>query len=466
LRDLLVSLLILGSLPTCFRKPFVGLMLFSLLAYMRLQDLTWGFARGIRWSFYVAIITFAGFFVSQRERRFMLSDLRNVIMMVLVGLVGLSILKNRGPDPRDLPGFMEFSKIIVIALFTTGMVNSRDRLRMLLWVITISFAFFGFKSGLVGILTGGGAQITQGPGGMLKDNNDFALALSMGIPMLAMIGISEKRRVLRRALLVCVPLTMITVAMTQSRGGFLAMSLGILVLILRSRNRIAGLAMVALAGAGGLMVAPSGIVERLQSIGDYEEDSSAQSRLSAWRVAGVMIKSNPVFGVGFGHFQDNYRRYDQATKDRSVDMHETHVAHNSYLQIWAECGTPTFLLYISLIALSFIDLWKLRSIASRRYHSSWILNYATMFEASMATFVLGSVFLNRAHFDLFYHWVALILAFTTIATAEMQDPRAYPRLGQGRGKGRGTLHSVASGGFRRGQRPSGFENQPLGGGRF
>ena len=67
MRDVIVSLLLLGALPTCFRKPFVGLLLFSLLAYMRLQDLTWGFARDVRWSFYVAVVTFAGFFASLRR---------------------------------------------------------------------------------------------------------------------------------------------------------------------------------------------------------------------------------------------------------------------------------------------------------------------------------------------------------------------------------------------------------------
>ena len=87
MRDLLVTLLLLGALPTCFRKPFVGLLLFSLLAYMRVQDLTWGFAREIRWSFYVAIVTFSGFFASYRERRFMISDVRNVIMIILVVLI-------------------------------------------------------------------------------------------------------------------------------------------------------------------------------------------------------------------------------------------------------------------------------------------------------------------------------------------------------------------------------------------
>ncbi|HIG10453.1 MAG: putative O-glycosylation ligase, exosortase A system-associated [bacterium] len=456
MRDIVVSLLILGALPICFRKPFVGLLLFSLLAYMRIQDLTWGFAREIRWSFYVSVVTFAGFFASSRERRFMLNSVRTAIMVCMVLLVGVSILQNRGADPADLPGFAEFSKVILIALFTTGMVNTRARLRMMLWVIALSFAFFGYKSGLMGVLSGGTLVILRGPGGMLQDNNDFALALGMGIPMLWMIGHSEKRDVLRRVLLVCVPLTMLTILMTQSRGGLLAMAAGILVLVVRSRNQLAGLAMVGLIVVGVSFAGPKIYLDRVQSIADYEQDDSAQARLAAWRTAREMIKENPVFGVGFGHFQDNYQSYNPETVERGYAQGGTAVAHNSYLQIWAECGSLAFLLYLLLLVLSLFDLWRLRHQARLRYHSSWILNYTTMFEASLVTFMLGSIFLNRAHFDLFYHWVALILAFTTIARREMESPINYP----GRSEGRRTLQAVRGVGFGMGQGRRGFNRRP------
>jgi probable O-glycosylation ligase (exosortase A-associated) len=462
MRDLIVSLALIAVMPTCFRKPFVGLLVFSLLAYMRLQDLTWGFAREVRWSFYLAIITFAGFFVSSRERRFLVYELRTVLMIALVGVVGLSLLKSRGADPSDLPGFVEFVKIVVIALFTTGLVTTRDRLRMMVWVVALSFAFYGFKNGLIGIASGGTAVILEGPGGMLRDNNDFALALGMSVPMLLMIAFSEKREILRRSLLACVPLTVITIGLTHSRGGFLALLAGVLVLVLRSRNKLAGITLLALFGLAGLVLAPQGLKDRLASIQNYEEDSSAAARFAAWRTAAVMIKENPVFGVGFGHFKDNYHRYDPANTDRSLRKTKGFVAHNSYLQIWAECGTPAFLIYLALIALTLVDLWTLRARAARRLASSWILNYATMFEASMATFVVGSVFLNRAHFDLFYHWVAIVLCFTTIARRELDEPiRIAPRDG-----GRGTLSEVAAAGFGRLRVPRGFGRRPATEGSF
>jgi hypothetical protein len=49
-----------------------------------------------------------------------------------------------------------------------------------------------------------------------------------------------------------------------------------------------------------------------------------------------------------------------------------------------------------------------------------------MFEASMAAFIVGSAFLNRAHFDLFYHWVALVLLFGRMADMDLDDPIKHP----------------------------------------
>ena len=238
LRDLFVSLFVLGMLPSCFRKPFVGLCVFSLLAYMRLQDLSWGFARDIRWSFYVAIVMFAGAFVSSRERNYMARDWRCYVMLLLAAMIGVSIAIAGRYDESVISGYTEFGKIILISLFTTGIVSSRERLRLLIWVIALSFGFFGLKAGPVGIATLGQLQIIQGPGGMLMDNNDFALALAMGIPMMWHIASSEKRTALRRLFYLLVPLTAVTIMMTHSRGGFLAVLTAVVFLAWRGRNRV------------------------------------------------------------------------------------------------------------------------------------------------------------------------------------------------------------------------------------
>lgn len=445
MRDIIVSLVIFGLMPACYRKPFVGLVVFSWLAYMRVQDLAWGFARGMRWSYYVALITFAGFLKDKRGKPWFYPDMRCYVMIALVIIVFIGVAVS-GAGPNQMRKFMEFGKIVAIALFTTTVVTNKERLRVLLWVISLSLGFYGIKSGIWGIL--GGQQILRGPGGMLADNNDFSLALGMAVPMLLHLGFVEKRRVIKRTFFFAVPLTIITVGLTHSRGGFLALAAGIMVLVWRSRNRVMGLVAGLFLAVAAFIAAPESYKERIYSITEYETEGSAQGRLRAWGIAVNMAMGNPVLGVGLGYFQKEYLNYAENPTPGERDRSDIIVAHNSYLQIWSECGTPALLLYLTLIGASFYTIWRIRRKARTRYYSSWMLNYCTMFEASLVTFMVGATFLNRAHFDLFYHWVALIMVFGHIADREMANVELHPV----REGGRAPVHAVRAPGF--GPRPA------------
>jgi len=449
MRDPIVALIILLSLPLCYRRPLLGLCMFSVLAYMRLQDLAWGFARFQRWSFYVAIIMAAGY-LADRNKGAPVWELRTVLMVCLALWIGIGLNFSVGYHEVDIAPYIEYVKIIAIAVFTTAVVRTREHLRILMWVIVMCFAFFGAKNGLAGIASLGRMRIMRGPGGMLEDNNDFALAMAMSVPVLFHMALAERRAILRHGLMVMIPLCVITVALTQSRGGALSLAFGTMILVWRSKNRLMGVAIGVTLAIAGAALAPKDVVQRLETIKDYEQDGSAMGRLRAWKVAGKMIRANPMTGVGLERFKMNYLTYEGGG-GRQAEGFEGRVAHNSYLQIWAECGTPAFLMYMSILKLTFIDLWRIRKRARERYHASWILNYATMFEASLGTFMLGSMFLNRAHFDLVYHYVAIVLVFGRIANAQMaKDARQPQRERPGRFLG-GNLLRVDRSGF--GRRP-------------
>lgn len=451
MRDLFVTLIVLGALPLSFRRPLIGMLFFSVLAYMRLQDLAWGFARFQRWSFYVAIVTVAGYLVA-RERHPPVMVIRTWMMVALAALVGVGLMFARGEAPVDPAKYVEYVKIVFIAIFTTCVLRTREHLRMMIWVIAMCFAFYGVKNGVGGIVKMGNVFIQRGPGGMLEDNNDFALALAMSVPLLVHLATSEKREVLRKGLMIMAPLTMITVILTRSRGGTLAMGVMLSVLIWRSKNRLLGVMAGMFAIGAVLALAPTEYIERIKTIKDYETEGSAQGRIRAWGVAFRMIQDNPVMGVGYRRFKGNYLDYEPNPSAEQLEGEGAIVAHNSYLQIWAECGTPAFLLYMGLLLFSLIDVWKVRALARRRYHSSWILSYCTMFEAVIATFVVGSVFLNRAHFDLIYHYFAIVIVFGKVARSEMESERRYPLRPSARGGMSGRLRAVEGIGFKRGHR--------------
>lgn len=458
MRDLLVALFVVGMLPVSFKRPVIGLLMFSLLAYMRIQDLTWGFARFERWSFYVAIAMGAGYaFDPQKKGPIM--TLRTGLLLFMPVWCFLGLLRAEGLQAFQSAQYIEYVKIVAIAVFTLCVVRRREHLRALMWVIGGSFAFFGLKNGAAAILSGGSLYIIRGPGGMLDDNNDFALALAMSIPIIVGLASSEVNPLYRSWLKFSVPLTMMSVFATRSRGGFLSTVLALLVLIWRSKNRIAGLSLMGIAGVIGLFFAPPELFQRLQTLQDVQEDGSAMGRIEAWKVAGRMIQDKPIVGVGFNRFQRSYLDYGERVQERKDG---TRVAHNGYLQIWSECGTPAFLGYVALLVLSILAVQRLRREAKRVYERSWILSYCTAFEGALVTFMLGSMFLNRAHFDLIYHYFAIVIVFERIAREEMKQPLRSIERNRRAAVG-GTLHRITERGFRARPQPGrgGFRRTDL-----
>lgn len=424
MRDLIVFLFVMAMMPTAFRRPYLGMLLFSWLAYMRPQDLCWGFARTMRLSFFVSAAMLAGWWAHEQGRRaFTRWEPRTRLMVVLLALTSISYLQAAVHDEYTNRYFFEYCKIIVIALFTVGQCDSKERLRGMFWVIAISLGFYGVKNGMIGVLRGGG-QIIRGPGGMLEDNNDFALALVMNVPLLWYLGIGEKKELVRKATLFAVGLTVVTVLLTHSRGAFLALCFTALWIAWRSGQLMRALGVLLVLAGLFPFVAPADILERLASIGNTEE-SSANARLTAWATALEMIKDNPLWGVGMRNFQSSYPEYSVVPL---TDRDHTYVAHNSYFQIWAESGSLAFVVYLSVLASVFVTLGRVYRLCRHRPDLQWAANYARMMEATTVGFSVGAFFLNRGHFDLFYHWLALVAALSLCVRASLRAaPGAAPQ---------------------------------------
>ncbi len=430
MRDLFVFAVVVLCLPYALRRPYIGLLLFSWLAYMRPQDLCWGFARSMRFSFFVAAAMVVGYIAHESgKRRFTRWDVRTVMMVALMLSVtaGLALATDQGK--YVIRYYLEFVKIILIALFTVGQVTDRARLRGLLWTICGCFAFYGFKGGLIGLMTGGG-RILRGPGGMLEDNNDFALALVMNVPLLFYLGRSEGKVWLRRLCDVALVLTAITIFLTHSRGAMVALVAAVLVIAWRSGKLFRAVLWLGVAVTLFFTFAPEHVLERLSTLKQGTEEGSAATRIRAWTVALRMVEANPVVGVGIRNFQEHYHEF---TSDLTHGRGFAYVAHNSYLQIWAEGGTTSFIAYMTILGSMFVATRKLRVWGRMRPDLAWAGIYGRMMEATTVGFMAGSFFLNRGHFDLVYHFVALMSCMVFVARDELatsgstQKARVAPR---------------------------------------
>ncbi len=143
-------------------------------------------------------------------------------------------------------------------------------------------------------------EVTPRATGLLVDPNVLAVTLAMALPF-AMVGStgSSRRFALQAA---ATGLIAAALLLSLSRGAWLGAAAAVLVVIASTRPRLG--AVLALAGAGGLIVPwPGGVGEAIRAT-VVQRDVSDALRLGELREAARVIGRYPWFGVGFGASPD------------------------------------------------------------------------------------------------------------------------------------------------------------------
>lgn len=418
MRDLMVQAVVYGSLPVILFRPFYGLLVYSWLAFMRPQDMAWGAVRDLPLSQWVAIALAIGLVLSVGKERLLTLKPQTVLLILLAGWISLSTVLAVVPEmAEDIYG--NYWKAILMAVLATGLARDRRRLRLLLLLIVFSIGFLGAKRGLYGLMRGG-VRFDDGPGGFMSDNNSFALALNMILPLLVGLALVEKQKIVRIAAAVAAALCLLSIFFTFSRGGFLTLLVVGGLLIWRSQRRILVTCVLALGLAGFLLFTSEQMtqdyVRRAESIQNYEEDGSALGRINAWRTSWRVFLDYPLTGVGPNNLAAVFQRY-------SPEEDRFRVAHNAYFQLLAECGLPALLLFLGALGVTWWRMQRLRGSTSL----AWIEVQARMLQISIAGYLVGSMFLNTAYSELIYYLIGLSVGLEVVAeSAAAEEGSAVP----------------------------------------
>lgn len=408
MRDLIVVAMVVATLPFIIFRPFFGLLVYSWVSYMRPQDMAWGWSRVMPLSQWIAIAMILGLLFTWGRERLLTLKLPTVLLLLLCGWISLSYMNALVPELGTV-AYGHYWKAILISVLTTGIVVTRERLRLMLLLVGFSIGFLGAKRGLFGLLRGG-VRFDDGPGGFMNDNNTFALGLNVALPILVGIALTDPDRRVRMVSSAMAFLCTLTILFTFSRGGFLTLCIVGAMLVWRSRHKLLAGGLVAVAIAVFFVVSADSLteeyVERTQSIASYEEDGSAMGRIHAWQTAWRVFLDYPMFGVGPENMTVVFRSYSPAP-DRF------RVTHNSYLQMLAECGLPALVLFVAALAVTMLRLSRLRKGATE----PWVAVNAHMLQVSLIAYMTGSLFLNMAYFELVYHLIGISVSLGLAAEA-------------------------------------------------
>jgi O-antigen ligase len=354
------------------------------------------------------------------------SPLRHPVTLCVFGIFGFVALSHLAQSDLDKMGqeAFEFLKVVVYFVLFLALVNTPGKLRWLLTCVIL----FGVIITSVAVLeyhemiehralrtadefetdpdTGQQVRVARlMVTGILHDPNEFCVFLGV-LSLLTLHQVSNVRLGLARVLwLAPLALFLYGVYLTKSRGGLLALLVGLAtvsILTYGLRRTLAyGLLAVPL-----LLVAFAG---RQTSISVSE--GTGRARLELWSDWMMKFRGSPVFGEG-----------PKITEAMTVDRKEMHwdyqqVAHNSYLQAFADLGVLGGMIFLGAFFFAFRTMARLRGDQVAILDPEQRRLYPFLFGA-LTAYMTGMMSLSLCYVLPTYFVLALPVVFTRQTATE------------------------------------------------
>jgi probable O-glycosylation ligase (exosortase A-associated) len=411
LRDVILTLVIFSTVPFILREPYIGILVWSWLGFMNPHRLTWGFAYDMQFAMIIAVVTLVSLLMSKEPKKIPWTRESILLLIFIIWMVITTIFSVY--PALAWPYLVQILKIQLMVFVTMMMMQSKQRIKMLVIVIALSIGFFGVKGGIFTIVHGGVYHVRGPEGSFIGGDNEMGLALCMTVPLLRYMQLTVRSQWLRSLTVVAMVLCVVAAAGSQSRGALLGLIGMGTFLWLKSRNKI----FTALMGIiGALMiytVMPDAWFERMSTIQTYQADQSAMGRINAWHMAFNLAKDR-FFGAGFDSFHDEmFDRY-------APDPDNVHDSHSIYFEVLGEQGFVGLALFLALGIATWFTASSIIKQGRRNPDDRWAADLAAMIQVSMVAYATAGAFLGLSYFDYYYTLIAVVVLCKVVLAADVK----------------------------------------------
>lgn len=216
--------------------------------------------------------------------------------------------------------------------------------------------------------------------------------------------------------------------LTQSRGAFLALPVGVLVWMLLAGWRI-GKALLWAPLLLFILIRATGAWERLAGLTQFVSgglqdsgDLSLTNRLRLMQDAGRMFMASPWTGQGIGTFPERVAEFDRYA-NTPAPPEVAGAAHNFYLEQAADGGVLLLAAWLLVAIAIAIACWRsLHLLDAREVSSRFVVVGAA---SGLVAWLTASTFLHLSNFR------ALLVVIAVIAAVEQEARRRGSGLGRG-----------------------------------
>lgn len=413
-------------LALCFialRRPWVGIIAWVWVSLMNPHRYCYGFAFDMPWAQIIALSFFVGLLFSKDRHKMFASG---PVTLIAIFCVWMTLSWLFGLDwEYDYDQWIKVMKIFLMVLLSFVVIRSKVQIIALVWTCALSLGLLGAKGGVFTILKGGVHRVWGPPGSFIEDNNEFALALVMTIPLLRFLQLQLVSAWARHVMTALMVLCAAAAVGSQSRGGLLALIAMALLMWWRGGSRFGVGVVIVVVAALLVGFMPAEWTDRMNSIGgDYAEDRSSLNRISAWWTAWGVAKDY-VFGSGF-----HTNRLELFQKYSPYAESGTWAAHSIYFQMMGNHGFIGLGLFLSIFISAWYVASRVRRMGLKNAESLWCAQLAAMCQVSLLGYAAGGAFLSLAYFDLPYYVVTIVVVVDLWTRRQSWKTEAAPVKGR------------------------------------
>ncbi len=400
MRDLIVFAVVFGSIPFIFKRPAYGVLMFTWLSLMNPHRLTYGAAYSFPFAALIGGITIVCLLISKEPKKLPGTPVTVLLIVIMIWTTFTSFFAL-----EPLLVWREWDRVnktLLVTVLACMALNREKDTKWLVWIVAMSVGIFGLKGGIFALATGGHYRVYGPDGSYIAENNALALALLTVIPLLWFLRSQAKNKWVSMGLLVVTICTAIATVTSYSRGGLLGGAVMLLFLWIKGGQKVRnGMLILLMVGVIGMLM-PDQWFDRMNTIGEYEEDASSQGRINAWYFA-VNLANDNVLGGGFNVF--SRRMFLQYAPDPA----DYHVAHSIYFQVLGEQGYFGLVLFLLLMFFA----WRTGSRVIRKCSTipeqKWAADLARACQVAIVGYAVGGAFLSLAWFDLYYDIIIILV---------------------------------------------------------
>jgi probable O-glycosylation ligase (exosortase A-associated) len=424
MRDLFFLALLPFLLYPMAKRPFIAVGMWIWTAMFFPNAWMYGIASTWRYNLIFTGVAMGGYLMLKDKPKVTLGVVGGMVLLFFFWTTFSTIITIGNPVVAwDLWG--RFVKVILLFLFVIFIIDKKLHVDFFLWCVLFSIGFFASLEGLKYISSGGGHKIAGFSGHVLGDRNELSLAFVMTLPLCAYLleEFGQRSRLIMLGLLGVMGLLVTAIIGTQSRGGFIAL-LGVAGYFFFKSDRKLALTLLGAVLVVGLSYFISDEwFNRMDTIGEAQDDASFMERVMAWKMSFILAAQNPFFGGGFKSLENygvwsvlcmDYFSYPFFSTGFAIpDPQKMRAAHSVYFQVLGDHGFGGLAIYLGFLLSAFILARSVVKRARMLPATLWIARLATMIQLSIFAFCLGGAALSFAYFELLYALCGIIVVLDT-----------------------------------------------------